>query len=79
VSLDGKTLTQVVKDTTEAQAVTIETVSKRVEQGPDGAHFLSGSWQAYKTNKSKNGSIITYRCTADGFSAETPLGEKFRR
>jgi len=77
VSLDGKTLTQVVKDTTEAQAVTIETVSKRVEQGPDGAHFLSGSWQAYKTNTSENGSIITYRCTADGFSAETPLGEKF--
>ena len=24
-----------------------------------------------------NGSIITYRRTADGFSAETPLGENF--
>src|SRR6516165_1642765 len=77
VSGDGKTLTQVVKDTTEAQAVTIETVSKRLEQGPDGSHVLSGSWQAYKVNKSKNGSMITYRCTADRFSAETPLGEKF--
>jgi hypothetical protein len=77
VSADGKTLTQVVKDTTEAQAVTIETVRKRVERGPDGSHVLSGSWQAYKVNKSKNGSIITYRCTAEGFSAETPLGEKF--
>ena len=28
-------------------------------------------------NKSKNGSTIKYTCTADGFSAETPLGEKF--
>ena len=77
VSADGKTLTQVVKDTTEAQVVTIETVSKRLEQGPDGSHVLSGSWQAYKVNKSKNGSMITYRCTADRFSAETPLGEGF--
>ncbi len=77
VSADGGTLTQVVKDTTEAQAVTIETLSKRVEQGPAGSHPLSGSWQAYKTNRSKNGSTIKYRCTAEGFSAETPLGEKF--
>jgi hypothetical protein len=34
VSPDGATLTQVVQDTTEAQAVTIETMSRRVEQGP---------------------------------------------
>lgn len=77
VSQDSKTLTQVVKDTTEAEAVTIETVSKRLRKGPKGAHILSGTWQAYKVNRSKNGSIITYRCTADGFSAETPLGEEF--
>jgi len=77
VSPDGQTLTQVVKDTTEAQAVTIETISKRVEKGPSGSHVLSGSWQAFKVNKSKNGSTIRYKCTADGFSAETPLGEKF--
>jgi hypothetical protein len=77
VSADGATLSQVAKDTTESQAVTIETLSKRVAQGPAGSHALSGSWQAYKVNRSKNGSIITYRCTADGFSAETPLGEKF--
>lgn len=77
VSPDGGTLTQLVRDTTEAEAVTIETLSKRVEQGPAGDHLLSGSWQAYKVNRSKNGSTITYRCTADGFSAETPLGEKF--
>ena len=77
VSADSKTLTPVVKDTTEAQAVTIETVSKRLEKGPDGSHALSGSWQAYKVNRSRNGSIITYRCTAQGFSAQTPLGEKF--
>jgi hypothetical protein len=77
VSPDGGTLTQLVKDTTEAQAITIETHSKRVDQGPAGSHALSGSWQAYKVSKSKSGSTITYRCTTDGFSAETPLGEKF--
>jgi len=77
VSPDGGTLTQVVKDTTEAQEVTIETFSKRVAQGPAGSHVLSGSWQAYKISRSKIGSTITYKCTADGFSAETPLGEKF--
>lgn len=77
VSQDGATLTQVVKDTTEAQAVTTETLSKRVEQGPAGSHALSGSWRAYKTKRSENGAIIRYKCTAEGFSAETPLGEKF--
>ena len=66
-----------MKDTTEAQAVTIESLSKRVDHGPTGSHALSGTWQAYKVSKSKIGSTITYRCTADGFSAETPLGEKF--
>jgi hypothetical protein len=77
VSPDGTTLTQVVKDTTEAQAVTIETRSKRVAQGSAGSHVISGSWSAYKISRSENGSIIKYRCTADGFSAETPLGERF--
>ena len=70
-------LTQFVEDTTEAEAVTIETFSRRVENGPAGAHAVSGSWQAYQIQRSKNGSIIKYKCTADGFSAETPLGEKF--
>jgi hypothetical protein len=77
VSPDGTALTQVVKDTTEAQAVTIETRSKRVDSGPAGSHVISGSWRAYKISRSENGSIIKYRCTADGFSAETPLGERF--
>jgi hypothetical protein len=77
ISPDGATLTQVLKDTTEAQTVTIETYSKRVNPGPAGSHVLSGSWRAYKISRSENGSIIKYRCTADGFSAETPLGEKF--
>jgi hypothetical protein len=77
VSPDGNMLTQMVKDTTEAEAVTIETLSRRVEKGPDGAHAVSGSWRAYKVKRSKNGSVIKYKCTADGFSAETPLGEKF--
>lgn len=77
ISPDGATLTQVLKDTTEAQTVTIETYSKRVNPGPAGSHVLSGSWRAYRISRSENSSIIKYHCTADGFSAETPLGEKF--
>ena len=77
VSPDGNTLTQVVKDTTEAEAVTIETHSKRVGQQLADSHAISGSWQVVKVKRSENSSIISYKCTADGFSAETPLGEKF--
>ena len=76
VSPDGSTLTQVVKDTTEAETVTIETRNRRIEKGPNGSHAISGSWRAYKTNRSRNGSIIKYKCTADGFIAETPLGHR---
>lgn len=70
-------MTQVVKDTTEAQPVTIETISKRVANGPVGSHAISGSWQAYKTNRSKNGATISYKFSTDGFSAKTPIGERF--
>jgi hypothetical protein len=77
ISPDGSTLTQVVKDTTEAETVTIETHHRRIEKGPDGSHAISGSWRAYETNRSRNGSTIKYKCTLDGFSAETPLGERF--
>jgi hypothetical protein len=70
----------VVKDTTEAQPVTSETLSKRVKQAPSGSHIVSGSWLFYKKSKSKvvpNVPAISYRCTADGFSAWTPLGERY--
>lgn len=77
VSSDGNELTQVVKDTTEAEAVTSETRFHRIKKGPAGAHAISGSWLAYKSSKSKNALIIKYKCTAEGFSAETPLGEKY--
>jgi len=77
ISPDGTTLTQVVKDTTEADTVTIETHNRRVENGPVGSHAISGSWRAYKANRSSNGSIVKYKCTKDGFSGETPLGERF--
>jgi hypothetical protein len=77
ISADGSMLTQLVKDTTEAETVTIETRYRRLEKGPDDSHAISGSWRAYKVNRSKNGSTIKYKCTKDGFSAETPLGEKF--
>ena len=77
VSSDGGTLTQVVKDTTESQMVTTEIVSQRLSQTPIESHALSGSWHAYKVKRSQNGLIIKYKCTADGFSARTLLGEGF--
>ncbi len=77
VSADANILTNTSKDTTEAEAVTVETIYQRVDKRPSGSHAISGSWRAYKTKKSRNGSIIKYKCTKDGFSAETPLGEKY--
>lgn len=77
VSPNGDTLTQVVKDTTEAEAVTFESAFRRIAPAPPGAHILSGSWQIFKQSRSANSTIITYKCTSQGFSAETPLGEKF--
>jgi len=77
ISPDESVLTQLVKDTTESETVTIETRYRRIDKGPDDSHAISGSWRAYKTNRSRNGSIIKYKCTTDGFSAETPLGERF--
>jgi hypothetical protein len=58
VSQDGNTLTQMVKDTTEAETVTIETQSRRVEAGPVGSHMISGRWKAFKASRSLNGSWI---------------------
>lgn len=77
VSNDGSTLTQLIKDTTEADTVTIETQARRLDKSPPNAHAISGSWRAYQTHRSSNGSLITYKCTKEGFSAETPLGEKY--
>jgi len=77
VSPNGSTLTQQIKDTTEAQTVTIETLAHRIEKAPPDAHLISGSWHAFQVNRSNNGSLITYKCTPQGFSGETPLGEKF--
>jgi hypothetical protein len=77
VSQDGKTLIQMMKDTTEAETVTIETQSHRVEGGPADSQAISGTWRAFKASRSLNGSLIKYTCTKDSFSAETPLGERY--
>ena len=71
------TLTRVVKDMTEAEAVTFESLFRRIDPAPPGAHVLSGSWQIFKESRSEDNTTITYKCTSQGFSAETPLGEKF--
>ena len=77
ISPDGSLLIQMVKDTTEADTVTIETLNRRVQCRTSGSRPISGSWRAYKIKRSSHGSIIQYKCTARGFSGETPLGEKF--
>jgi hypothetical protein len=77
VSNDGSILTQLIKDTTEADTVTIETQARRLDKSPPNAHAISGSWRPFQTHRSANGSLITYKCTKEGFSAETPLGEKY--
>ncbi len=77
VSPDGSTLTQVIKDSTGSDTVTSETLAHRLAKGPPDAHAISGSWRAYQTNRSGNGSLITYKCTKQAFSAEAPLGEKY--
>ena len=77
VSPDGATLTQLIKDMTEAETVTVETLAHKLDKGPPDAHAISGSWRAYQTNRSGNGSLITYKCSKEGFSGETPLGEKY--
>ncbi|HTS38051.1 MAG TPA: hypothetical protein VMH04_20415 [Candidatus Solibacter sp.] len=76
VSVDGNTLTKVMKDSTEAEAVTFESDFRRIAPTPAGAHAVSGSWQVFKQSRSENSTIIKYKCTAQGFTAETPLGEK---
>ena len=76
VSADGNTLTKVMKDTTEAEAVTFESDFRRIAPAPAGAHAVSGSWQVFKESRSENSTIIKYKCTSQGFTAETPLGEK---
>jgi hypothetical protein len=76
VSADGNTLTKVMKDTTEAEAVTFESDFRRVAPPPAGAHAVSGSWQIFKQSRSENSTIIKYKCTSQGFIAETPLGER---
>jgi len=77
VAADGSTLTQMVKDTTQAETVTIEIASKRVRNGSAGDHAISGSWRAFRASRSRNGSLIKYKCTQDAFSAESLLGEKY--
>jgi hypothetical protein len=77
ISPDGDTLTQLVKDTTEADPVTIETIFRRLEKPAAGCHLISGSWRAYLIHRSSSGSVIKYKCTEESFSGETPLGEKF--
>jgi hypothetical protein len=76
VSGDGNTLTQVVKDMTESKTLTFENLYKRVAPSPPGAHVLSGTWQVFKRSAKEQVSI-TYKCTSDGFSAVTSLGEGF--
>ncbi|HEV2400728.1 MAG TPA: hypothetical protein VGS27_27585 [Candidatus Sulfotelmatobacter sp.] len=77
ISPDGDTLTQLVTDTTETQPVITTTICHRLSKGPADSSVLAGTWHAAIVHRSSNGSIITYKCTPEGFSGATPLGEKF--
>jgi hypothetical protein len=77
LSGDGNELMQQLRDTTEAEAVTTTVRFHRIKAGPAGSHAISGSWRAYRIERSPNSLIIKYKCVAEGFSAETPLGEKY--
>ena len=77
VSQDGKTLTQMVKDTTEAETVTIETQSHRVEGGPAASQAISGTWRSFKASRSLNGTLFKYTSPRDWFRAESPIGERY--
>lgn len=77
ISPDGDTLTQLVTDTTETQPVITVTICHRISKGPADSSVLNGTWRAAIVHRSGSGSIITYKCTPEAFSGETPLGEKF--
>jgi hypothetical protein len=67
VSADGQTLTTKFVSHGGAKAVTGQATSKRVAQGPAGAHAISGSWQQ---NGIQGGDVmrtVQYVMTADGF------------
>jgi hypothetical protein len=79
ISPDGDILTQLVKDTTEGETVTVETRNRRITKGPADSHAISGSWRAYKTSRSRNGSVVKYKCTADGFSGDSAWRKVLRK
>jgi hypothetical protein len=67
VSADGKTLNELIKDLSGAQAATWYQVASRVAPGAAGSHAVAGAWRLRKVpGASEVGTVITYRMTADG-------------
>ncbi len=49
----------------------------RVEQGPPGAHAVSGSWRTTKAQVSDNALMVTYKVAGDVLTMTTPTGQSF--
>jgi len=70
VSLDGKTLSDALKDHTGAKVATWTQLSSRVSAGPAGSHAVSGSWKIeHVPDASAAGTTVTYHMTADGLQS----------
>lgn len=80
ISPDGSTMTIDWTDNTPTTGgpVTGKAVMKRVAKGPAGAHLISGSWRTEKLEGvSDNGTVVTYKSTADGLNMTTPTGQSY--
>ena len=67
VSADGKTMIEEFSETPSLQPVTGHATFTRVNNGPDGSHRLSGSWQMRTIrNIASTGPTTTYQTTKAG-------------
>lgn len=79
VSADGKTLTSewsfVADNGQEGHG---KTVSNRVAAGAEGAHAVSGSWQAEKVDNASDSVLtVTFTAADDGLSMTDPTGDSY--
>ena len=79
VSQDGKMLASEFSFISESgQTGTGSYNSHRLEEGPKGAHLISGVWQPEKLETASDSvRSITYKSTADGMSMNDEVGDSY--
>jgi hypothetical protein len=80
VSPDGKTATFEFTDAsaTNADPVTGNGESTRVDKGPAGSHAISGSWRTTKMSGiSDNGLLFTYKVNGQTMTMTNPTGQSY--